>query len=266
MKRKTLAWLVVMVCFATLFVWMFAYSSMQRGRQAVGHLNIRIERDGPLYMQEQDVRDWLKQHGLRLEGRSFDELNVSNIEQILQQNPYVAEAQVYPVGDSVLNVDMRQRNPVLKVYNAQQVVFQIDEAGVEMPVNSKYAVRLRVLTGFLPFAPEYGLNVCEMADTSEQAVLKQAFLLNDFLREDPFWDAMFEQIYLTENREFELVPKVGGQVVRLGHWEDKEDLRGKMERLRLFYLYGMGDQGWEKYSVLDLRYEGQLVATKRRGF
>lgn len=265
MNRKVVIWFVLMVFFGVFFVWMLAYSSMQRSRQVVGHVDMKIERDGPLCLQEEDIMAWLKQHGIRLQGKSFDELNVSNIEQILAQNPYVSSVHVYPVGDSVLNVDMRQRDPVLKVYNMHQTFFQIDEDGVEMPVNLKYPARLRVLTGFLPYAPVYGLNVRDLADTSRQVALRTAFALNEFLRKDPFWDAMFEQIFLNEKQEFELVPKVGGQLVKLGRIASLADLESKMERLWLFYQYGIGDHGWERYSILDLRYEGQLVATRRRG-
>ncbi len=266
MKRKTVLWLILMACFSAFFILMLAYSSTRRSEQYVGYVDIRIERDGVLYLQEQDVRSWLKQHGIRLENRSFDEFDVSNVEHVLRQNPYVASVQVYPVGDTVLSVAMKQRNPVLKVYSSGHAMFQIDENGVEMPVNPKYTARLRVLTGNLPYAPDYGFDLKRLSDTSEQVMLRTAFELNEYLLADPLWDAMFEQIYLTKDNEFELIPKVGGQLVRLGRLKGLADLEDKMRRLRLFYQYGMGDDGWEKYSVLDLRYEDQLVATRRRGF
>ncbi|MDE7357007.1 MAG: cell division protein FtsQ, partial [Bacteroidales bacterium] len=72
--------------------------------------------------------------------------------------------------------------------------------------------------------------------------------------------------YVNRNQEIDLVPKVGGQIVELGKIEDINDLAQKMFRLRLFYEHAMKGQDWQRYSVLDLRYRNQLVATRRAGY
>ena len=266
MSRKTLIWTILIALFMLCLSCMLAYASVQRRSQVVSHVDIRIEREDILYLQEKDVWAWLEDHGIRVLGKSFAGIDVAEVERVLRQNPFVADVQVYPAGDSSLSVSMRQRNPVLKVLNTAQTLFQVDEEGVEMPVSPDYAARVRVASGHVPGKPVYGANVRHLADSMSRLVLGTIYEINRFLRADPLWDAMFEQIYVTEGLEYELLPKVGGQVVRLGKVSGRADLEDKMKRLRLFYLYGMGDHGWEKYSVLDLRYEGQLVATRKPGY
>lgn len=246
---------------------MLGYSAGKQREMTCVRSEISISRGNfDVYLQNRDVKRWLKDHGIVIAGKKSREVSTSNVEHVLLQNPYVASAQVYMTQDGTCHLRVEQRNPVLKVACTDGRMYQIDRNGVEMPVNTDYAVRLRVASGYIPFAPEYGLDVTGIADTLPRAVLKRLFEINAFLAADPLWDVLFEQIYVTYAGEYELVPKVGGQLVKLGKVKDRNDLADKMKRLELFYKKGVNACGWEKYSVLNLKYRNQLVATKRVDF
>ncbi len=243
---------------------MLRYSARQQQKMLCTEAEIDIDRKNfEVYLQNRDIEKWLGDHGIIIKGKKSREVSASNIEQVLLQNPYVGQAQVFMTMDGTCHLKVEQRNPVLKVVASNGQMFQIDRNGIEMPVNTDYAVRLRVASGYIPVVPKYGLDVTRIADTLRASVLKRLFEINDFLSENPFWDAMFEQIFVTYTGEYELVPKVGGQLVKLGKIEDIADLENKMKRLDLFYRKGVNTGGWEKYSVLNLKYRNQLVATKR---
>lgn len=243
---------------------MLRYSARQQQKMLCTEAAIDIERGNfEVYLQNRDIEKWLGDHGITVKGKKSREVSASNIEQVLLQNPYVSQAQVFMTMDGICHLRLEQRNPVLKVVASNGQMFQIDRNGIEMPVNTDYAVRLRVASGYIPVVPKYGLDVTRIPDTLRQSVLKRLFEINGFLSENPFWDAMFEQIFVTYAGEYELVPKVGGQLVKLGRIEDIADLENKMKRLDLFYRKGVNTGGWEKYSVLNLKYRNQLVATKR---
>ena len=57
-----------------------------------------------------------------------------------------------------------------------------------------------------------------------------------------------------------LIPNIREHVINLGSLDRLDD---KMERLRTFYSKVLVKQGWEKYDTLTLKWNGQLVATKR---
>lgn len=269
MKRVSviIVLLVAVAVSAAAFVLAVRHAEHALSQKACATVGIDIDRGGNIvYMQERDVKDWMTLHGISPQNTPLMQVNASHIETVLRQNPYVQDAQVYATPDEVLHIDVEQRNPALKVVNTRQQIFQLDENGVEMPVNPDYKARLRVAGGYIPLSPDYGSDVTLLADTSRRALLKKLFYINAYLSEDPLWDALFEQIYVNRNQEIELIPKVGGQVVELGVVEDRADLAQKMFRLKLFYEQAMKGQDWQRYSTLDLRYRNQLVATRRRGY
>lgn len=266
MKRiiRIIVLCLLFALFVTTAIVMLVYSAKKQRQMVCVKSEITIERENhEVYLQKRDIEKWLKEHGIGIIGKKSEMLNTSNIEQVLAQNPYVGFAQVFMTQDGICHLQLEQRNPMLKVVCNNGKMYQIDRKGVEMPLNTDYAVRLRVANGYIPVLPKYGANVTKTADTSQRAVLKRLYEINAFLEADPLWDAMFEQIFVTYVGEYELIPKVGGQLVKLGKVENTADLADKMKRLELFYHKGMNAFGWDKYSVLNLKYKNQLVATKR---
>jgi cell division protein FtsQ len=70
---------------------------------------------------------------------------------------------------------------------------------------------------------------------------------------------MFEQIYVGDDFEIELIPKVGNHKILIGNIENLDD---KFSRLLLFYKQGLMRKGWENYSVINLKFKNQVVCTK----
>ncbi|RLD54531.1 MAG: cell division protein FtsQ, partial [Bacteroidetes bacterium] len=83
-----------------------------------------------------------------------------------------------------------------------------------------------------------------------------AFYIND----DEFLKAQIEQIYVTESKEFELIPKVGRQLILFGGIENMEK---KFNNLIAFYKKGMKNNGWTKYKTINLKFENQVVCAKK---
>jgi cell division protein FtsQ len=77
---------------------------------------------------------------------------------------------------------------------------------------------------------------------------------------DPFWSAMIDQIVVTVDGEFQLVPRIGGQRVLIG---DGSQLEQRLAKLKLFYEKGIPLADWRRYERIDLRFADQIVCTKR---
>ena len=73
--------------------------------------------------------------------------------------------------------------------------------------------------------------------------------------------AMIEQVDITAQRTFEMIPKIGNQLIVFG---DATDTETKLGKLKLFYKEIMVKAGWDHYSVINLQYKNQVVA-KRKG-
>ena len=68
------------------------------------------------------------------------------------------------------------------------------------------------------------------------------------------------QLHINENKEIELIPRVGNHIILLG---SDEGLEAKFEKLMLFYQKGVQQIGWNQYSTINLKYKDQLVCLKR---
>ncbi len=77
------------------------------------------------------------------------------------------------------------------------------------------------------------------------------------IQKDSFRMAMIEQVDITPQRQFELIPKLGNAVVAFG---DANDIDAKFNKLQLFYQHVATKVGWNKYSIIDLQYQNQIVA------
>ena len=80
------------------------------------------------------------------------------------------------------------------------------------------------------------------------------------MQSDDFWNDQIEQIYVNQNNDVELIPRVGEQVIMLGSFENFEE---KLANLKLFYDQAVPKVGWDKYSIINLKYKDQIVCTKK---
>ncbi|EKD31744.1 MAG: hypothetical protein ACD_77C00260G0001, partial [uncultured bacterium] len=56
-------------------------------------------------------------------------------------------------------------------------------------------------------------------------------------------------------------PRVGQQEIMFGR---PDDVEVKFEKLLSFYKNIIPNEGWEKYKVVDLQYNNQIVCVKRK--
>jgi cell division protein FtsQ len=72
--------------------------------------------------------------------------------------------------------------------------------------------------------------------------------------------AQIDQIDITAALQFEMIPKLGNQLIRFG---DVNNYQEKFNKLLAFYKQVQTRIGWNKYSVLDIRFKNQVVGINR---
>jgi cell division protein FtsQ len=197
----------------------------------------------------------------RITGRSLRTINTSRIEQAVGQQPYVAGVEVYETFHGEVVVAVTQRQPLLRVISPSHDVFLGNE-GVMFPVNPVHPVRVPVATGCIPdSAFQYRLfssRKNRIDSINRSPILEDLLHIARRINRDPFFRAQAEQIFVTPQGEYELIPKVGNQVVLLGNADDLED---KFRRLFIFYRKGLNQIGWNKYNYINLKYKNQVVCS-----
>ena len=98
-------------------------------------------------------------------------------------------------------------------------------------------------------------------------------LLAQTISDNSFWNAQIEQINVLANGGVELVPRVGEHIVYIGQLpnaKDKEEhkalieeyVKTRLDRLELFYKYGLPKAGWNKYGYINLEFSNQVICKK----
>jgi cell division protein FtsQ len=217
---------------------------------------------GLQFVTKQDVMELFSSKTSAVEGKAISRLDIRNMEKKVMSNPHVRKAEVFTGIDGGITIEVEQRVPVLRVINHGNEHFYVDMEGSFMPLGRDFNSRVPVVTGYvfdgldqrnLDFAVRHG------SVDSIKPILTQVFEIASFIRNDQFWDAFIEQIYVNQKNEIELIPRVGDQIILLG---SSENLEEKLNNLMKFYKEGAGRTGWNTYSTINLKFKGQVVCTK----
>jgi cell division protein FtsQ len=203
----------------------------------------------------------------KIKGKTIGSINISLLEKKLMSNPYVDKAEVYSTVDGKLQVNVTQRDPLVRIVNVRDEHYYIDRNGRFMPVSERYTTPVIVANGYIfdTFSmmkvPQFSRDTTasDSAFFREKPIIKQVFEVAQFLDRDTFWNSQTEQIFVNEERELELIPRVGNHRIILGNSDGLEE---KFHRLYIFYTRGLRNTGWNNYSVINLKYQNQVVCTK----
>lgn len=228
----------------------------RKGASSASGLSVSIEplEGGHLLVDEKDILVTIERSfGFELEGLPLATIDVGRLERVLEEDPFILDANVYIDARNQINIEVEQREPVLRVIDNNGLNYYLDDSGLKMPLSKHFTARVLVATGNIPpHVPDFL--------TRKKHTLKDLFELARKLREDPFFDALFDQVYVSNQREYTLVPKVGDQKVILGPYENIDE---KLRNLKVFYQEAVAYEGWQKYRTINLKYRGQVVCKRR---
>lgn len=200
--------------------------------------------DQPDVMQV--VADYAGQNPVGLPMGDFD---LVGMEAQLEKDVWVKNAEVYFDNHQVLQVVVDEREPIARVFTNGTRSFYIDDSPAMLPLSDKFSARVPVFTGF----PSEAL-VLSKADSN---LLKEIKTVSRAMERDSFLNILIQQVAINPQRHFELVPAIGNQVILLG---DASNLEAKIRKLKLFYEQVIAKYGWNRYSLVNLQYNGQIVA------
>jgi len=200
----------------------------------------------------------------KLTGVRFDSINISKLERRLLDFPPIRRAVIYKTVNGAVHIDVTQRTPVVRIINRYGESFYLDERGEMLQHSNRYCAHVLVATGYINLRPEqqkiYNVHTSDIAVAGKRNIMHELFDLSAYINADRFWKAQIQQIYVNEDGDFELIPLVGAHLIVFGAFDKPETKFAKLESL---YRNGLNVKGWNTYDVINLKYEGQVVANKR---
>jgi len=188
-----------------------------------------------------------------LVGQKLNEIDIHKLENILKANPYIQTAKVYADMDGVVSIRVNQREPILRIINVAGLDFYVDKEGVKMPVSASFTPHVVVANGFILE------GFSGKVDTLKTEIGKGLYAAALFIKKDTLWNEQIEQLYVNEQREIEMVPRVGDHKIVLGN---ADSLDTKFRNLLVFYKKALPKVGWDAYKTISIKYTNQIVCEK----
>jgi len=229
---------------------------------AIGRRNHELCKDYVITMQgaqkngfinEKDIRKLLNS-GLngKIKGEPIADFNLRKLEQLLKGNAWVKNANLYFDNREVLHISVEEKEPVARIFTTGGKSFYIDNEGEKMPLSDMMSAKVPVFTNF----PDK-----KVLSTKDSILLNDVRGTASFILNDSFWMAQTEQIDITEDRTFEMIPTIGHHIVKLGKGDAIDK---KFGRLLIFYQQVLSKTSFDKYNIVDVQYSGQVIGSKTR--
>lgn len=233
-----------------------------RHQNQVGCKSVEIlvhSKAGMYFIDQHDVYHQVVNAADSVEGRPMIEIDTRHIENAISQMPEVKKVDVFKTIHGRLQVVVDLRVPIARVFNPNGTSFYLDESGQMMPLSNKYTARILAVNGHVKQAAlRSDKEIPEVSQWDQQR--RDIHQLASFIQTDSFWKAQIQQLYVDENLEYVLIPRVGNYEIHFGKMNEIET---KFSHLNAFYEQALSGGDWNKYSVINLKYKDQVVCKQK---
>ena len=133
-------------------------------------------------------------------GTPIYEVPIYEIERKIESLNDVQNAEVYINMEVILHIDVIQKKAIVLISPKEGKDFYMDSEGSIFGLSHNYTEHLLIANGNIQDSTDY-MTVLDLAK---------------YIFSDSLWNAQIVQIYLKDNKEIELVPRVGNHTILLG--------------------------------------------------
>ena len=237
------------------------------------HIHIKDSTDISI-IHAKDVEKWIEQAGLNPKGKFIDSINLSDINRAIAAHDFIREVNTSISLDGSVWIEIDQRKPVLRIITDSGYDIYYTEDQHIVPAGRHSPHYVPVVTGSLrlPFPADFSGHLPSPPENNgkkwshEWVFLYKLINFVSYIENNDFWQSQIVQINVVPKPEsgtehlIELIPRVGDQVIMLG-WLDNYE--SKLNKLMKFYRKVLPYEGWNTWSYIDLRYDGQVVCSRK---
>ena len=234
-----------------------AYIAGRQSRGAIMCKDIRIDildRATNSFVKASDVRTFLDRSYGRIIGMPLDSIDLVNIEKIVDSRSAVLKSQAYVTKDSILNITVVQRRPVVR-FQKKDGGFYADAEGYIFPLHNTYASHVQIIDGNIPLAANSGYKG-DIEDPQEKEWFKRIMTVVNYMENSRTWKGKIVQIHIDAKGELTFIPREGNERFLFGQPYSIEDKFSKMER---YYSTILPEKGANRYRTVDVRFANQIV-------
>jgi len=158
----------------------------------------------------------------------------------LNKNELVRKSDVFIDVNGTMVVNIQQRMPIARFIDNKSY---LDEDGLVMPKSRYYSARVPVIKGY--------------ANTQDQ--LDLIYQLSNYIKDDKFLSQSATEILIDNNNNFSIKLRDYRFKILIGKLNN---LDLKIKNFKAFYINALANQILNKYSVINLQFDNQVVCVK----
>lgn len=186
-------------------------------------------------------------------------VNMVTIQKHLEAIPWIESNSTYIDLEGVLCVNVKEYEPVLRIFGNDGRSVYLTESGISLPTNRLYTPHVLVASG--SFNLRNDTTSFSLNDTlAEDQALIDALYVYKAIGRNPFMQSCIGQVYRNNHGSFDIVVKDIDAQVTIG---DTCQIDDKLRRAEIFIKQKAGSAEIKGMKNINLKYKNQVVCTKR---
>ena len=202
-----------------------------------------VNADSTSFVTPQGVLNDLKGQGIKVVGKRMGDIDASDIEEALRLSPYLESADIVKCLGGKLLIRVNQLVPVFRVFDGESSYY-VNRAGKHMSASNYYHSDVPVVQGH--FTRKYPTT--------------RLLPLIEYVENDSLLHSLVTMYIVRDTNNIILVPSISGHVINIGN---TSGLENKFAKLKLFYNKVMPKRGWNTFDTISVKWNHQVVATRR---
>lgn len=243
--KKTLLGIAIAIMIAYV-IFAFNKYPKENSLQICNDVNVTVSNNDTktkYFIDASKIKEELIKNKLNPIGKKIADINTWDIEKYILENEHAKSAEVFFTNNHNIEIKIIEKKPIIRISPSMGTGYYLDENGSKMKLSDTYTAYVPIATG----------------NISDSIILKEMFTFAKYLNENDFWNAQVDQIFVDQNKDIQIITRVGNQLVNIG---DLENLETKLNRLVVFYKEGLNKFGWNKYSKINLKFKNQVVCVE----
>jgi cell division protein FtsQ len=227
-----------------LIVILVGLTSVTNDRQSVQEnrlKEIKIIKSNNNFVNRSQLLDFLEFNNIQLDMLISDSYSNDKLEKLVETHPAIKNVDVFSNQKGEIKIRVQQKKAIARVKSITDDYF-LDEYGLKMLKPNNCTQQLIVFTG-------------DISNNDH----KEIFSLINTINLSEFWSAQITQVHF-EDDDVILIPRVGNQKIKVGNLKN---IYEKLDKLYHFYKVVIPTKGWEFYKEINLKYNNQIVCTKK---
>lgn len=246
MLKKILVFLkytLLIIAIAALGVGI-VWTNTQAASDKCRHMLIDIvNTDSVAFVTKASILNMVNSSELNPEGKAISQINTDKIEQVLNASEYIENSECVIQENNNIHITVTQLIPILRVFDGDESYY-LNKDGKRMNASSRFHTDVPIVSG----------KFTHHAD----ALIVQP--IAEYVQKDKTLRDLVTMYSVKNPNNIIIVPCIYGHVINFGN---NQGIENKFKKLKKFYQEVMPEKGWLTYDTITLKWDHQIVASRR---